>query len=171
MRNHTQRPKSPHTRKILAATSAGVLALAGFAPAAQASTTADELPQVEAENIATLPAEAPHVPAIPSGHQVFLNQEFTVGWDSYTQYTDTSITFSTQMGTPTCYGLRYEVQESADEVAVAIIQGSLRDEEQFCALEIHPTTMNVELDAPLGDRDVVELENPTLNTKPLNPPR
>ncbi|GAA4827251.1 hypothetical protein GCM10023354_01120 [Garicola koreensis] len=90
-------------------------------------------------------------------------RENSVGWEDYEVVSETELRFLTTSGNQACYGQRYEVQETQEEVAVAIIIGNRPDGGAICTQEAILIAVPVELDEPLGDRDVVELEDPELN--------
>lgn len=90
-------------------------------------------------------------------------RENSVGWEDYEVVSETELRFLTTSGNQACYGQRYEVQETQEEVAVAIIIGNRPDGGANCTQEVIFIAVPVELDEPLGDRDVVELEDPELN--------
>lgn len=55
------------------------------------------------------------------------------------------------------------MEETEDEVAVAIIMGNRLDGAEICTREAIFIAVPVELAQPLGDRAVVELQDPELN--------
>ncbi len=77
-------------------------------------------------------------------------------WGDYEEVEDDVLRFYVFMGNPNCYGLQYEVEETDDEVAVAVISG-MRDGVDVCTADGFFGALDVELDEPVGDRDVVDL--------------
>lgn len=74
----------------------------------------------------------------------------------YEEVEDDVLRFYVFMGNPNCYGLQYEVEETDDEVAVAVISG-MREGVDVCTADGFFGALDVELDEPVGDRDVVDL--------------
>lgn len=89
-------------------------------------------------------------------------QERSAGWEDYEVVSETELRFLATSGNQACYGQRYQVEETADEVAVAVITGDRLDGAEICTQEALFIAVPVELDEPLGDRDVVELQGPDL---------
>lgn len=89
--------------------------------------------------------------------------ESSVGWEDYEVISETELRFLSTSGNQACYGQRYQVEETAEEVAVAVIVGTRPDGAQICTQEAIFIAVPVELGDPLGERDVVELEDPELN--------
>jgi len=80
-------------------------------------------------------------------------------WQDYTVVSDTELRFAFYSGNPACYGVRSVIQEDEDEVRVATISGTLREAvDSACTQEARYVSLTVELDQPLGERDVVHLE-------------
>jgi len=80
-------------------------------------------------------------------------------WQDYTVVSDTELRFAFYSGNPACYGVRSVLEEDEDEVRVATISGTLREAvDSACTQEARCVSLTVELDQPLGERDVVPLE-------------
>ncbi|WP_170228564.1 hypothetical protein [Nesterenkonia populi] len=79
-----------------------------------------------------------------------------VEWADYEEIDDNVVRFSVVMGNPNCNGLQYEVEETEDEVAVAVISG-MREGVEMCTADAFFGAIDVELEEPVGDRDVVDL--------------
>lgn len=79
-----------------------------------------------------------------------------VEWGDYEEIDDNVLRFHVFMGNPNCYGLQYEVEETEDEVAVAVISG-MREGVEMCTADGFFGALDVELEEPVGDRDVVDL--------------
>ena len=110
-------------------------------------------------------AETPEID-MPEEHAEIVEemvQERSVAWEDYEVLSETELRFSTTSGNQACYGQRYQVEETADEVAVAIIVGNRPDREEICTQEAIFIAVPVELEQPLGNREVVELKDPELN--------
>lgn len=91
-----------------------------------------------------------------------LTAERPVEWYDYQTVSDTSIQLFFFAGSEHCYGVRSQVHETPERIEVAVIEGELPDAPDVCTLEAREATLVVELDAPIGQRDVVELTNPSL---------
>lgn len=74
----------------------------------------------------------------------------------YEEVDDDLLRFHFSMGNFECYGLQSRVQETEDEVAVAVIVGT-REGVDGCTDEGLYGAIDVELEDPVGDRDVVDL--------------
>lgn len=88
-----------------------------------------------------------------------LESERPQPWTEYEELSDTELQFTTWMGTPTCYGIRYQVEETEEEVSVGLITGVLPEAPENCTAEAVEAEITVELEEPLGDREVTELED------------
>lgn len=115
------------------------------------STDEAELPETE------IPAEDVEIVAD-------MVHERSAGWEDYEIVSETELRFLTTSGNQACYGQRYQIEETEDEVALAIITGQRKEGAEVCTQEAIFIAVPVELDEPLGDRDVVELEDPELNS-------
>jgi hypothetical protein len=60
-------------------------------------------------------------------------------------------------GTPACYGVHAEVQETPDIVAVKLHAGTLPGGQRVCTMIAVPGTLAVGLQAPVGNRAVVSI--------------
>lgn len=83
-------------------------------------------------------------------------------WTDWEQVSDTELRFLFWTGNQSCYGQRYEVHESADQVAVDIITGLRPDGAEMCTQEALSEALTVTLEEPLGDREVVPLQDADL---------
>lgn len=79
-----------------------------------------------------------------------------VQWGDYEEVEEDVLRFYVVMGNFDCNGLQYRVQETEDEVAVAVITGT-REGVDGCTEEAVLGAIDVELENPVGDRDVVDL--------------
>lgn len=77
-------------------------------------------------------------------------------WGDYEEVEEDVLRFYVVMGNFDCNGLQYRVQETEDEVAVAVIAGT-REGVHGCTEEAVLGAIDVELENPVGDRDVVDL--------------
>lgn len=125
------------------------------------SPVSTSLPPAEDADAEDLTLPTPDTDVEPAEE---LENEHVAGWHDYEVTSEDEIRFFTTTGNLNCYGLRYEVEESDDEVAVAIIGGRLPDAPEVCTMEAVFVGLPVELDEPLGDRELVELEDPDLNS-------
>jgi len=69
---------------------------------------------------------------------------------------DDVLRFHFYMGNFDCYGVQHSVEETEDEVAVAVITG-MRQGVDACTDEAVLGAVDVELDGPVGNREVVDL--------------
>lgn len=74
----------------------------------------------------------------------------------YEEIDDDVLRFHFYMGNFDCNGLQYRVEETDEEVAVAVISGT-REGVDGCTEEAVYGAIDVELDEPVGDREVVDL--------------
>ena len=109
-------------------------------------------------------AEAPEIDMPTEDAEVVdeMVHERSAGWEDYEVVSETELRFLATSGNQACYGQRYQVEETAEEVAVAIIVGNRPDGAEICTQEAIFIAVPVELEEPLEDRDVVELEDPEL---------
>lgn len=65
-------------------------------------------------------------------------------------------------GTSYCYGYRVQVQEHPDRIAIAIIEGLVRElkPDEACTLIGIPRSFLIDLKEPVGDRAIVPLARP-----------
>lgn len=56
----------------------------------------------------------------------------------------------------------YEIEDTGDEVAVEIITGQREGGSEICTQKAVFIAVLIQLNEPLGDRDVVELSEPEL---------
>lgn len=106
---------------------------------------AGELPEMEATEIEQSPE---------------MIEETQATWDEYEEISETQLRLELFSGNPTCYGVRTVVEEDEDEVRIAAITGTLPEaEDQACTQEALYVSVDVELEEPLGDREVVQLED------------
>ncbi|MGH3638912.1 MAG: hypothetical protein ACRDUX_07765 [Mycobacterium sp.] len=78
--------------------------------------------------------------------------------DSWSRLPDESaIAVHFTSGTPACYGVHTEVQETADIVAVKLRAGTLPGGQRVCTMIAVPGTLAVGLQAPVGNRAVVSI--------------
>jgi len=79
-------------------------------------------------------------------------------WQNYEVVSNTELQFAFYSGNPACYGVRSVLEEDADQVRVATISGTLLEAvDSACTQEARYVSLAVELDEPLGDREVVPL--------------
>ena len=84
--------------------------------------------------------------------------EHLSSWQEYSTSSETELQLAFYSGNPACYGVRSVVQEDEAEVRVATISGTLPDAvDSACTQEARYVSVVVELEAPLGEREVVPL--------------
>ena len=129
-------------------------------PADETDESRDSDEQVQPEG-----AESPEIDMPQEDAEVVdqMIRENSVGWEDYEVVSETELRFLATSGNQACYGQRYQTAESEDEVAVAIITGQREDGAEICTQEAVFIAIPVQLDEPLGERDVVELAEPELN--------
>jgi hypothetical protein len=77
-------------------------------------------------------------------------------FESWSQISPNTIAIHFVTGTPECYGAEAQVTESATEVVVALRTGTLPEAaDKACIMVAVYGTMQMTLQAPLGDRTVV----------------
>lgn len=91
-----------------------------------------------------------------------LTAERLVEWEDYEPVSDTRIRVHFFAGSEHCYGVRSQVHETVERIEIAVIEGELPDAPEVCTLEAREATLVVQLDAPIGERDIVALSDPTL---------
>lgn len=123
-----------------------------------------EAPDPTSAPTPTEEAEAPEIDMPTEDAEIIedMIHESSAGWEDYDVDSATLLRFLATSGNQACYGQRYQVEETAEEVAVAIIVGNRPDGAEVCTQEAIFIAVPVELEEPLGDRDVVELEDPEL---------
>lgn len=84
-----------------------------------------------------------------------LENEHVIEWQRYEQVSDTQIRVFFTTGSPRCYGARAVVEESAETVEIATIEGTLPDAPEVCTLEARFVSMLVETQNVIGDREVI----------------
>ncbi len=90
--------------------------------------------------------------------------EHLSSWQDYTVVSETELQLAFYTGNPACYGVRSVVAENDREVRVATISGTLLDAtDSACTQEARSVSVVVELDQPLGDREVLPLTEVELN--------
>lgn len=82
-------------------------------------------------------------------------------WSRYEQVSEDQLRFFVTTGTPYCYGVRYDLVETADTVQVATFTGELSDGPQTCTAEAVEVSVLVSTEQPIGDRAIIHPENPT----------
>ncbi|GAB3177119.1 hypothetical protein GCM10027060_00910 [Nesterenkonia halophila] len=95
-----------------------------------------------------------------------MNSERLIAWQDYRAVTAegerprqaTELEFLLVSGNENCFGVRAEVEEDAQTVRVATIRGVLQDTLDACTAEGRMVSLVVELEQPLGDREVVPME-------------
>lgn len=91
-----------------------------------------------------------------------LIDEQPIAWDNAEEVSDTSIRVFFGAGNEHCYGVRSIVQETDTTVEIAVFEGNLPDAPDVCTMELRNTSLLIETEEPVGDRDIVELTNPAL---------
>lgn len=122
-------------------------------------TTAQPVPPSEMPQD---PWERTHIVEPSAG----MNSERLIGWQDYRAVTDegerpeqaTELEFLLVSGNENCFGVRAEVDEDDQTVRVATIRGVLQDTLDACTAEGRMVSLVVELEQPLGDREVVPME-------------
>lgn len=91
-----------------------------------------------------------------------LTDEKAVEWIRYERISPHRLRVFFTTGDPKCYGSRAIVRQSSTQVAVAVIVGVLPGAPKQCTAIGRYASLLVTLDAPLGDRRVIELPNPPM---------
>lgn len=128
------------------------------APVSDGATAQPVLPSEMPQD----PWERTHIVEPSAG----MNSERLIGWQDYRAVTAegerprqaTELEFLLVSGNENCFGVRAEVEEDAQTVRVATIRGVLQDTLEACTAEGRMVSLVVELEQPLGDREVVPME-------------
>lgn len=87
-----------------------------------------------------------------------LVSEHLSSWQEYSTPSETELQMAFYSGNPACYGVRAVVEETDSQVRVATISGTLPDAiDSACTQEARYVALVIELDEPLGEREVVPL--------------
>lgn len=81
-------------------------------------------------------------------------------WQRYEVVDEHHVRVFVTMGTETCYGLRAEVQETNNAIAIATITGTLPEAPMGCTRELREASLLVETQQPVGERPVTHLNHP-----------
>ncbi|CAN5762268.1 hypothetical protein BH10ACT9_BH10ACT9_02390 [soil metagenome] len=131
--------------------------LTGLSPAVAAGEPADDTPTTP------IITTVPEVPA-PAGRMTFVDNPAIVdshpqGIESWNRLPDdhaVAVQFTT--GTPECFGVHVEVQETTDIVAVKLRSGTLPEAVgRACTMIAVFGTVTAALQTPVGDRAVVSI--------------
>ncbi|MBO0595002.1 hypothetical protein I2485_08315 [Nesterenkonia sp. E16_7] len=115
---------------------------------------------------ATSPAEglddggggSPEMKPTPVRETSELVSEHLSSWQEYSTPSETELQMAFYSGNPACYGVRAVVEETDTQVRVATISGTLPDAiNSACTQEARYVALVIELDQPLGEREVVPL--------------
>lgn len=95
-----------------------------------------------------------------------MSNEQLIDWEDYRPVLEegeapaqaTELEFLLVSGNANCFGVRAEVEEDGQTVRVATIRGVLQDTLTACTAEGRMVSLAVALDEPLGDREVVPME-------------
>jgi hypothetical protein len=137
----------PFTRRLLAASVAATTACLP-APLAAAEPTVTQIPeQPPTEGLTEFTDDPAIVDARPQSIE---------SWSRRSDDRTIAVQFTT--GTPQCYGVRAEVQETPDVVAVKLLSGTRPDAVGKACIEIAVFgELPVTLDSPIGQRAVVSI--------------
>ncbi|MGO3151068.1 MAG: hypothetical protein ACTIJJ_00380 [Galactobacter sp.] len=89
-----------------------------------------------------------------------LENERSASWDRIEAESGNKLRIDFQLGSPKCSGARAEVREAPDAVEVTLWTGTLPEAPRNCTMEAMFASLVVQLDAPLGDREVLRLTEP-----------
>lgn len=81
-------------------------------------------------------------------------------WQRYEVVDEHHVRVFVTMGTETCYGLRAEVQETNNAIAIATITGTLPEAPVGCTRELREASLLIETQQPVGERPVTHLNHP-----------
>lgn len=147
---------------IVAVAATGVLLLTGCGseeptPQPSMSPTHDSYDSAEPyrERAEMSPEEGMPRGEVQEPVELFFSLHY-VEWGDSEEIDDDVLRFHLYMGNFDCNGLQYRVEETEDEVAVAVITGT-REGVDGCSEEAVLGAIDVELDDPVGDREVVDL--------------
>ncbi|MGJ9374283.1 hypothetical protein [Nesterenkonia sp. CF4.4] len=101
---------------------------------------------------------APDMIPTPVQETQELVTEYLSSWQEYSTSSEMELQLAFYSGNPACYGVRSVVEEDDDEVRVATISGTLPDAVgSACTQEARYVSVVIELQEPLGEREVVPL--------------
>lgn len=86
-----------------------------------------------------------------------LTQERYVVWEHAEIVGDHTIRVSFWAGTHRCFGSRYVLHETADEIAIAVFEGRLPNAPNACTEEARHASLLIETQHPVADRNIVAL--------------
>lgn len=94
-----------------------------------------------------------------------LVDEWVVEWERYEIIDENSIRFFFTTGPENCFGARAEVEETADAVQIAVIEGRPAGGPEMCTLIARQASIVVETAEPIADREIIPLADPKLNSE------
>lgn len=89
-----------------------------------------------------------------------LENERSATWDCTEAESGNKLRIDFQLVSPKCSGARAEVRETPDAVEVTLWTGTLPEAPRNCTLEAMFASLVVQLDEPLGNREVLRLTEP-----------
>ncbi|MGJ9405517.1 hypothetical protein ACHABQ_04220 [Nesterenkonia aurantiaca] len=102
--------------------------------------------------------DGPEMNPTPVHETSELVSEHLSSWQEYSSASETELQVALYSGNPACYGVRSVVEETDTQVRVATISGTLPDAiDSACTQEARYVALVIELDEPLGEREVVQL--------------
>jgi hypothetical protein len=137
-----------HRMTLTAAVSAAGALLLSSTAAADSPPTVTQIPEASASKTLVVFTDDPN---LVDPHPLAIES-----WSRLPAGDQISVRFTT--GTPTCYGVHAQVQETADLVAVRLVSGTRADAVDRACIEIAvfgETTVN--LGTPVGNRAVVSI--------------
>lgn len=97
------------------------------------------------------------IPAPVQETQTLVSEHIS-SWQEYSTSSETELQVAFYSGNPACYGVRSVMEEDDTEVRVATISGTLPDAVgSACTQEARYVSLVIELDEPLGEREVLPL--------------
>lgn len=146
-----------HRISRTAVTLAALAALVGCTPPGESPAEATEPTSAAAGAAGPEPEEAEPVDD-PSRED--LHDEHALEWEDARVIAPDAIRVEVPAGTERCYGLRSIVEEDGSTVRIAVMQGLLPDAPAACTMELRRASMLVRTAEPVGDREILPLEDP-----------
>jgi hypothetical protein len=85
-----------------------------------------------------------------------LADEHAVEWIRSEQPSDREVRVYFLMGNPKCYGARAQVRETPNEIEIAVMEGTLPDAPENCALVAAEASILITLDMPVASRRITQ---------------
>ena len=109
------------------------------------------------------PGTSEPIPPLDETPRDDLTEERVVNWDTAEIIAETKIRVTFWAGTHRCFGARYIVRETNEDIAIAVIEGKFPNAPHACTEEARLASIVVETKQPVGQRNIVPLPEPQLD--------